>query len=50
MVIFNRNEKIFTELRIRRGWSIERALTTPNIKKDGFNFGEYIKNFKGGGQ
>lgn len=43
----NISQKMLSE-RIRRGWSIERALTTPNIKKDGFNFGEYIRDFKGG--
>ena len=41
------DKKMLSE-RIRRNWTIERALTTPNIKKDGYNFGEYIKNFKGG--
>lgn len=30
--------------RIRRGWSTERALTTENVKSNGFNFGEFIKN------
>ena len=34
--------------RIRRGWSIERALRTSNIKKNGYNFGEYIKKYKRG--
>jgi hypothetical protein len=34
--------------RIRRGWSIKRALTTPNTKKSGFNFGEYVIAFKRG--
>lgn len=32
--------------RWERGWSAERALTTKNIKDNGFNFGEYIKNWK----
>jgi hypothetical protein len=45
----NISKKMLSE-RIRRGWTIKRALTTPNIKKDGFNFGKYIRDFKGGGQ
>lgn len=45
----NISKKMLSE-RIRRGWNIERALTTPNIKENGFNFGEYIRDLKGGDQ
>lgn len=46
----NISKKMLSE-RIRRKWSIERAFSTPNVKANGYNFGEYIKIFKkGGGQ
>lgn len=39
------SQKILSE-RIRRNWSIKRALSTPKV--DIKNFGEFIKNYKGG--
>lgn len=39
----NMNYNTFTE-RLRRGWSIERAITTPTMKID--NFGNFIKELK----
>lgn len=42
------SKKMLSE-RIRRGWSIKRAFETPNIKQNGYNFGEYIRDFKKGG-
>lgn len=41
------SKKMLSE-RIRRGWSIERALNTPNVKKNGYNFGKYIQKYKRG--
>lgn len=39
-------DKKMLSSRILRGWDIERAFTTPNIKQNGYNFGEYMKYYK----